>query len=109
MKVLPSETTIPAGASSRARMIPRGDVGPITIAIIAALYLALWLLLRPAGEPWRSYIGQMLGAESILLLSLALVLISTLPWVETWSRNRPRSHLASPHRDHRHGADHSAH
>ncbi|MEA2494439.1 MAG: hypothetical protein QOJ29_2350, partial [Thermoleophilaceae bacterium] len=32
----------------------------------------------PAGR----YIGQWLGAESVLLLSVALVLISTLPWVE---------------------------
>ena len=44
----------------------------------------LWLVARPAGESTRSYIGQFLGAQSILLLSIGLVLISTLPWVEEW-------------------------
>ena len=44
----------------------------------------LWVLARPAGEPTGSYVGQFLGAESILLLSIGLVLISTLPWVEEW-------------------------
>ncbi len=36
------------------------------------------------GESSGSYAGQFLGAESVLLLSIALVLISTLPWVEEW-------------------------
>ncbi|MGZ8632299.1 MAG: ferredoxin reductase family protein [Solirubrobacteraceae bacterium] len=44
----------------------------------------LWTLARPSGEPTGSYIGQLLGAESILLLSIGLVLISTLPWIEEW-------------------------
>ena len=42
------------------------------------------MLARPAGQPTGSYVGQSLGAESILLLSIGLVLISTLPWVEEW-------------------------
>jgi predicted ferric reductase len=46
--------------------------------------LILWIVARPAGEPAGSYVGQLLGAESILLLSIGLVLISTLPWVEVW-------------------------
>ena len=44
----------------------------------------LWILARPQGEATRSYLGQVLGAESVLLLSIGLVLISTLPWVEEW-------------------------
>jgi predicted ferric reductase len=36
------------------------------------------------GEPGGAYAGQLLGAEVILLLSIGLVLISTLPWVEVW-------------------------
>ena len=36
------------------------------------------------GQGGASYVGQLCGAESILLLSIALVLISTLPWVEVW-------------------------
>jgi len=44
----------------------------------------LWAVARPAGESTRSYVGQLLGAESILLLSIGLVLISTLPLMEEW-------------------------
>ena len=36
------------------------------------------------GRADGSYFGQLLGAESVLLLSIGLVLISTLPWVEEW-------------------------
>ena len=42
------------------------------------------LALRPPGQGGASYVGQLCRAESILLLSIALVLISTLPWVEVW-------------------------
>jgi len=62
----------------------RRDAGPaIVYALVGALAL-LWLVARPSGEQTRSYVGQFLGAESILLLSIGLVLISTLPWVEEW-------------------------
>jgi len=44
----------------------------------------LWIVARPEGESTRSYVGQFLGVESVLLLSIGLVLISTLPWVEEW-------------------------
>jgi predicted ferric reductase len=60
------------------------EVGPATIGVLVSVMAALWLAERPAGEPVRSYVGQFLGAESILLLSIGLVLISTLPWVEEW-------------------------
>ena len=38
----------------------------------------------PPGQRAGSFLGQLLGAESVLLLSIGLVLISTLPWVEVW-------------------------
>ena len=60
------------------------EVGPASIALLVCVVAGLWLLARPAGESTRSYVGQFLGAESILLLSIGLVLISTLPWVEEW-------------------------
>lgn len=60
------------------------DVGPATIGVLVVGMGVLWLVARPAGEPAGSYIGQFLGSESILLLSIGLVLISTLPWVEEW-------------------------
>jgi predicted ferric reductase len=60
------------------------DVGPTTIAALAVAQVVLWIVARPTGESTGSYVGQLLGAESILLLSIGLVLISTLPWVEEW-------------------------
>ena len=60
------------------------DVGPWTIYLLVAAQAVLWIAARPAGEPTGAYIGQFLGAESVLLLSIGLVLISLLPWVEEW-------------------------
>jgi predicted ferric reductase len=60
------------------------EVGPATIGGLVVAYALLWLVARPAGEPGGAYFGQWLGAESVLLLSIGLVLISTLPWVEVW-------------------------
>src|SRR5471030_3126725 len=60
------------------------EVGPTTIGVLVAALAVLWIVARPAGEPTGSYVGQLLGAEAILLLSIGLVLISTLPWVEEW-------------------------
>ena len=59
-------------------------VGPTTIVGLTAGYLVLWLVARPAGEQGAAYLGQLVGAVSVLLLSMALVLISSLPWVEEW-------------------------
>ena len=56
----------------------------MTILVLAIGYGVLWLLAKPSGGDTTSYLGQWFGAESILLLSIALVLISTLPWVEVW-------------------------
>jgi len=67
----------------RERFVTR-EVGPTTIGVLVVAQAVLWTLARPAGQPTGSYVGQLLGAESILLLSIGLVLISTLPWVEEW-------------------------
>ena len=60
------------------------EVGPATIALLVAGLGILWAVAQPPGEGGGAYVGQFLGAESILLLSIGLVLISTLPWVEEW-------------------------
>ncbi|HET7744453.1 MAG TPA: hypothetical protein VFK76_06885 [Gaiellaceae bacterium] len=64
--------------------LPRRDSGPLTIALLVAGMASLWIVAQPPGETARSYLGQLLGAESVLLLSIGLVLVSTLPWVEEW-------------------------
>jgi predicted ferric reductase len=69
----------------RAAALPPGrQAGPIAIVVLVAGYAAVWFAARPAGQPPVSYTGQLLGAEAVLLLSIGLVLISTLPWVEAW-------------------------
>ncbi len=60
-------------------------LGPLTIAALVVALAVLWLVERPASERRLGpYLGQLLGAEAILLMSVAIVLISTLPWVEVW-------------------------
>lgn len=66
------------------RVVSARNLGPITIVTLLVGFVALWLVARPAGEPTGAYVGQLVGAVSVLLLSAALVLISSLPWVEEW-------------------------
>ncbi len=56
-------------------------VGPLTIGALVAVFALLWLVARPTGDPGQ-FVGQLIGAEGVLLLSVGLVLISTLRWVE---------------------------
>jgi hypothetical protein len=67
----------------RARFVAR-ELGPATIGVLVVGEGVLWTVARPAGDSTASFVGQLLGAESILLLSIGLVLISMLPWVEHW-------------------------
>ena len=66
------------------RSLVSQKVGPAAIVFLVCLWGLVWLVARPSGESGGSYAGQFLGAESVLLLSIALVLISALPWVEEW-------------------------
>jgi len=70
--------------SSLRDRIPERHAGPVTIGVLLVGYSALWVWCRPSGEPGGAYFGQYVGAISIVLLSAALVLISSLPWVEAW-------------------------
>ena len=56
-------------------------VGPVSIIAVSVAFAAAWVVARPDG-PTGTFVGQLLGAEGVLLLSVALVLISTLGWVE---------------------------
>jgi predicted ferric reductase len=60
------------------------ELGPVTIVALVVALAVLWVAARPAGESSSSYAGQLVGAESVLLLSIGLVLISTLPVVEEY-------------------------
>ncbi|WP_041840822.1 ferredoxin reductase family protein [Actinoplanes friuliensis] len=64
--------------------VPARHVGPATIAGLVLVQGLMWMVSRPPGEGLTTYLGQFFGAEAVLLLSVALVLISMLPWVEAW-------------------------
>jgi len=72
----------PASGLGRLPGFPVRWTGPAVILSLATSYAFFWYLVRPAGEAVLGYVGQLFGAESILLFSMALVLISTLPHVE---------------------------
>ena len=56
--------------------------GTAVLGILALSYPLLWVLARPSGQPWGRYVGEMLGAEAVLLFSCALVLATLLPTIE---------------------------
>ncbi|MDQ0825688.1 putative ferric reductase [Arthrobacter sp. B2I5] len=62
--------------------MPLRWLGPGAIMVLAGAYGIFWSLARPAGEPVLGHAGQLFGGESVLLYSIALVLVSTLPHVE---------------------------
>lgn len=69
-------------AAAAPGLLARRNVGPLTISLLAVANAVLWLVAKPVGEPFGRFLGQLMGAESVLLLSIGLVLITILPWVE---------------------------
>lgn len=65
------------------RFVPR-LLGPLTIWLLVGALGLLWWTRWPSGVPGRSALGQLLGAEAVLLMAIGLVLISTLQWVEPY-------------------------
>jgi predicted ferric reductase len=59
-------------------------LGPLSVVAMAILFAVLWVAAGPSGSGWVSFLGQLAGAEAVLLMSLAMVLISLLPAVEVW-------------------------
>lgn len=64
----------------RMRLVP--TVGGGVVILVAVGYVVLWLVARPAGQPGGRYIGEMFGAEAVLLLSCSLVLTTLLAPIE---------------------------
>jgi predicted ferric reductase len=50
--------------------------------LVAAGYVVLWLAARPSGQPTGRYIGEVCGAEAVLLFSCTLVLATLIPGIE---------------------------
>lgn len=66
-----------------ARLAPR-ILGPLAIVAFTIALAAVWVVWRPAKVSTAMFVGQLVGAEGVLLMSIGLVLISTLQWVERW-------------------------
>ena len=66
-----------------ARLAPR-ILGPFTIVALTVALAVVWVVGRPAAVPLAPFVGQLVGAEGVLLMSIGLVLISALQWVERW-------------------------
>ena len=56
--------------------------GTAVLAVVLVGNLLLWGLLHPSDQPWGRYIGELFGAEAVLLFSCSLVLATLLPWIE---------------------------
>ncbi|MFZ2226914.1 MAG: hypothetical protein WA090_03845 [Candidatus Nanopelagicaceae bacterium] len=59
-------------------------IGPSVIFALVILEGIFWFVYKPNQEPWGRFIGQFLGAEAIPFLTIGLVLISSLAYVERW-------------------------
>ena len=68
--------------SRRQIQLETRDIGPATILGLVIAFAVLWLIAWPEAEDSASYAGQFLGAEATLLMSISLVLVSALPFVE---------------------------
>jgi predicted ferric reductase len=62
------------------RLVP--TVGSTVLVAVAIGYVVVWLVARPAGEPGGRFIGEIFGAEAVLLLSCSLVLTTLLAPIE---------------------------
>jgi len=65
------------------RTLHRGS-GPVVAFALPVLWSGMWVALKPADVAWGTFTGQLCGALAILLMAMAVVLISMLPWVEAW-------------------------
>ena len=78
------ETRVPHRRPYRGSHIATRLVGPLTIAALVVALAVLWVAARPTDPAAGSFLGQLIGAEGVLLLSIGLVLISTLQAVEAY-------------------------
>jgi predicted ferric reductase len=61
----------------------RDLIGPSIVVILAVGNLVIWAVARPADQPTLRYLGEVLGAEAVLMFSMALVLASLIPAIES--------------------------
>jgi len=66
--------------SLRLRLVP--SVGSVSLVAVAIGSMVLWLLARPPHQPTGRFLGELFGAEAVVLLSCVLVLATLLPAIE---------------------------
>ena len=59
-----------------------GRAGVVALVMVAIAYPVLWLLARPSGQPLDRFLGELCGAEAVLLFSCSLVLVTVLAPIE---------------------------
>ena len=59
-----------------------GRAGVVALVTVALAYPVLWLLARPGGQPSGRFLGELCGAEAVLLFSCSLVLATLLVPIE---------------------------
>jgi predicted ferric reductase len=64
----------------RIRIAP--NAGAMALVVLAIAHVVLWVVARPAHEPTARYIGEICGAEALLLFSSSLVLATFIRPIE---------------------------
>jgi predicted ferric reductase len=59
-----------------------GRAGVSALLAVAVANIVLWVVARPAGQPAGLFVGELCGAEAVLLFSCALVLATLLRSIE---------------------------
>ena len=75
----------PAIDSTTSRASPvsgSGGAGVAALVSVAVANIVLWVVARPAGQPAGRFVGELCGAEAVLLFSCALVLATLLRPIE---------------------------
>jgi predicted ferric reductase len=57
-------------------------IGVWALGAVAGANVVLWIAARPGGQPDGRYVGELLGAEAVLLFACSLVLMTLLGAVE---------------------------
>ena len=68
----------PAGSS----VAGSGRAGVVALVAVAVAFPVLWVVGRPGGQPLGRFLGELCGAEAVLLFSCALVLATVLTPIE---------------------------
>ena len=59
-----------------------GRAGVVALVTVAVAFPLLWIVARPGGQPLDRFLGELSGAEAVLLFSCSLVLATVLAPIE---------------------------